>query len=329
MTKNSKKNILANSLKVPNYNNNQVQVQTPVKNDENYKKYAQKYKFWRYTKKFDVNLKSLIRNTSALSKIYLEGVKNREDPVELNEYYNDDQKIDENVQAYLKQTTENKNIYKQEPSEKEKNIVFQGFKESMFALKCFENEKIENLKFQKPTKRSKISEFPQKEDPTQQNRKITSAPSSDQHHFQFRSPNKPINNFYNTFQTPQEVASEIKNNNNMAQNNRNNYQDNEYYEYSPPENESANIFNKKTVLPIKPNPKMLKKRPNTAYSSARKQENHHIASPLHLNQIFNQRMRNNFVQTPMKGVFKGNSDDMFDEDFTPITVMGELAKLYR
>ena len=38
---------------------------------KDYQKYAQKYKFWRYTKKYDVNLKSLIRNTSALSKIYL------------------------------------------------------------------------------------------------------------------------------------------------------------------------------------------------------------------------------------------------------------------
>jgi len=119
-----------------------IQAEKP---EENYQKSLQKYKFWRYTKKFDVNLKSLIRNTSALSKIYLEGVKNREEPIELAEYKQDEQEIEENVQTFMKQNSENKNIYKQMPSDKEKTTVFQGFKESIKALKSYEAENYESF----------------------------------------------------------------------------------------------------------------------------------------------------------------------------------------
>ena len=110
---------------------------------KDYQKYAQKYKFWRYTKKYDVNLKSLIRNTSALSKIYLDGVKNKPEPIELKEYCNEEQENEEKMQAFFKaNTTDNKdnrnNIFKQIPTENEKNSVFLGFKESLKALQYFD-----------------------------------------------------------------------------------------------------------------------------------------------------------------------------------------------
>lgn len=101
---------------------------------EDYEKLTKRYKFWRYTKKYDVNLKSLIRNTSALSHIYLEGIKDHEDPIELNEYVNNEQEIEEKLNNFLKQSTNNKNIYKQIPSEKEKDRMFSAFKESMANL---------------------------------------------------------------------------------------------------------------------------------------------------------------------------------------------------
>lgn len=97
-----------------------------------------------------------------------------------------------------------------------------------------------------------------------------------------------------------------------------------------PQIEYNTIFNQKTTLPIKPNPKMLKKRPNTALAKTDiNYNNYHLPSPLQLTQIFNQKMKNNFVRTPMKGVFRGGYDEEFNEEFTPITVFGEIAKIYR
>lgn len=101
---------------------------------EDYEKLSKRYKFWRYTKKYDVNLKSLIRNTSALSHIYLEGLKDHEEPIELNEYVNNEQEIEEKLNNFLKQSATNKNIYKQIPSDKEKDRMFSAFKESLVNL---------------------------------------------------------------------------------------------------------------------------------------------------------------------------------------------------
>lgn len=76
-----------------------------------------------------MNLKSLIRNTSALSKIYLDGAQGGTEPVEIHEFCASNDEIEGKLDAFLKQT-DNKNIYKQIPSEKEKDSVFKAFKEA-------------------------------------------------------------------------------------------------------------------------------------------------------------------------------------------------------
>lgn len=69
------------------------------------------------------------------------------------------------------------------------------------------------------------------------------------------------------------------------------------------------------------NPKTLKKRPLTSGSSSRK-GNNTIETPT------SYKMRNNFICTPMKGIYKGEIDDNWEDEFRPISILGEGAKLY-
>lgn len=78
-----------------------------------------------------------------------------------------------------------------------------------------------------------------------------------------------------------------------------------------------------SVLPIKPNQKKLKKRPVTAENYSVK-----VGRPQMKTLINFQMMTNNFIQTPMKGVFRGYKEQE-GNDFRPIKVFGEGAKIYK
>ena len=72
------------------------------------------------------------------------------------------------------------------------------------------------------------------------------------------------------------------------------------------------------------NPKVLKKRPMSSYNSKGN------TSPLGINTLINWQTKNNFMPTPMKGIFRGIhlEDYEINDEFRPILVIGEGAKIY-
>lgn len=85
---------------------------------------------------------------------------------------------------------------------------------------------------------------------------------------------------------------------------------------------TSNFFRQEdSPLPIKINPRTLKKRPMTAGNSK--------SCKTPFNSIINFQTKNNFIPTPMKGIYRGYLEDNEEEKFRPIKVFGELAKIYK
>lgn len=97
----------------------------------------------------------------------------------------------------------------------------------------------------------------------------------------------------------------------------------DYRFFHSPKEESLELLGKATIaLPIKMNVKFLKKRPLTSGSFNRKGYKT-IETPI------NYKIRNNFICTPMKGIYKGENEDYWEDEFRTISVFGEGAKIYK